>query len=230
MAGVISARLWRVEWILLRGGIKPCLISALDLTGYETVNSGVRAAFKEWAVVVDALGRGDQIVVLRKGGISEGKGGFKMEHDAFWLFPTMYHAQADSVIPSAVTRWGEIQPLYSDASSLRIEFGARVEQWLRVEDLGVAERLKGQHIWKDQVIADRYDWGREQNIFAIALRVYRLASPVHLPMVPAYGGCKSWIDLESDLSLEGATPVLADGAFTSRLESFRKALSPVPAS
>jgi hypothetical protein len=33
----------------------------------------MRAAFKEWAVIVDTLGRGGQIVILRKGGISEGK-------------------------------------------------------------------------------------------------------------------------------------------------------------
>jgi hypothetical protein len=39
----------------------------------------VRIAFKEWAVVVDALGRGEQILTLRKGGISEGRGGFRLE-------------------------------------------------------------------------------------------------------------------------------------------------------
>ncbi len=39
----------------------------------------MRIAFKEWAVIVDALGRGDQILILRKGGISEGRGGFQIE-------------------------------------------------------------------------------------------------------------------------------------------------------
>src|SRR5258705_3213217 len=47
----------------------------------------VRTAFKEWAIVVDALGRGEQIVILRKGGIREGRGGFHVEHPQFWLFP-----------------------------------------------------------------------------------------------------------------------------------------------
>ena len=40
----------------------------------------VRTAFKEWAIVVDALGRGRQSVILRKGGIAEGRGGFRPEH------------------------------------------------------------------------------------------------------------------------------------------------------
>ncbi len=30
----------------------------------------MRIAFKEWMIVVDALGRGEQIIILRKGGIS----------------------------------------------------------------------------------------------------------------------------------------------------------------
>ena len=33
-------------------------------------------AFKEWHVVVEALAAGEQILLLRKGGIAEGRGGF----------------------------------------------------------------------------------------------------------------------------------------------------------
>ena len=49
----------------------------------------MRTAFKEWAVIVDALGRGQQILILRKGGISEGPGGFQVEQPEFLLFPTL---------------------------------------------------------------------------------------------------------------------------------------------
>src|SRR5687768_11757609 len=40
----------------------------------------MRTAFKEWAIIVDALARGDQILILRKGGISEGREGFQIDH------------------------------------------------------------------------------------------------------------------------------------------------------
>src|SRR5512138_2779668 len=53
----------------------------------------MRTAFKEWAIVVDALGRGEQILILRKGGIAEGRGGFRPEHTRFLLFPTAFHEQ-----------------------------------------------------------------------------------------------------------------------------------------
>ncbi len=65
----------------------------------------VQTAFKEWGVVVDALGRGEQIVILRKGGIAEVRGGFRAEHDRFWLFPTRFHQQSEGVIESARERF-----------------------------------------------------------------------------------------------------------------------------
>ncbi|MBA2742902.1 MAG: DUF1802 family protein, partial [Chthoniobacterales bacterium] len=49
--------------------------------------------FKEWALVCDALGRGEQSLILRKGGIAEGRDGFAFRHSEFFLFPTFFHAQ-----------------------------------------------------------------------------------------------------------------------------------------
>jgi len=41
-----------------------------------TVTSPLYPAFKEWQVIVDALAVGEQSLLLRKGGIAEGRGGF----------------------------------------------------------------------------------------------------------------------------------------------------------
>jgi hypothetical protein len=49
--------------------------------------------FKEWALVCEALGNGTQSIILRKGGIAEGRDGFRFKHDEFLLFPTLYHEQ-----------------------------------------------------------------------------------------------------------------------------------------
>ena len=51
----------------------------------EPVN---QIAFKEWAVVCAALASGQQSLILRKGGIHEGRDGFRVAHREFWLFPT----------------------------------------------------------------------------------------------------------------------------------------------
>ncbi len=55
--------------------------------------SGLRHAFKEWAVICRALAEGRQAVVLRKGGVAEKTGEFQIEHTRFWLFPTYVHQQ-----------------------------------------------------------------------------------------------------------------------------------------
>jgi hypothetical protein len=186
----------------------------------------VRIAFKEWAVVVDALGRGDQILILRKGGISEGRGGFQVEHPSFLLFPTLFHQQRESVLPAAQERYDAIAPSLPGPDKLRLEYYGELIAWERLDSLAAAERLRGQHIWRDEVIADRFDWGKSKNIFALAVRVHRLPVVTELDMLPAYGGCKSWIELSTDVSTAGAQPVLDDEAFAHRLNEFREALAP----
>lgn len=190
----------------------------------------MRTAFKEWAIVVDALGRGEQIVILRKGGIHEGKGGFQVEHPRFWLFPTLFHQQRESVLPAAQARFDEIKerlltsaPTEAEGEGkVRIEFLAEVVEWRRLESLEQAEALRGQHIWTDAVIAERFDWGKSKNIFALAVRVFRLREAVDLPVLPSYGGCKSWIELAADISAKEVAPVLDEADFAEKLERFRR--------
>jgi len=184
----------------------------------------MRTGFKEWAVVVDALGRGGQILILRKGGISEGPGGFQMEHARFLLIPTRFHQQRDSVVPEARHRFDIIAPGFPPPDKMRIEFFAEVIQSKELHSLANAHALRGQHIWRDEVVAERFDWGRAKSIYAIAVRVFRLPNAVELPMLSAYEGCKSWIELEREIPTDGAAPVLAEGDFEERLARFRAAL------
>ncbi len=48
-------------------------------------------AFKEWSEICQVLADGRQSLIVRKGGIHEGPGGFLPEHRAFWLYPTYVH-------------------------------------------------------------------------------------------------------------------------------------------
>jgi hypothetical protein len=184
----------------------------------------MRSAFKEWAIVVDALATGAQIIILRKGGISEGVGGFKMEHPEFLLFPTLFHQQRESVLPAAQARYDQIQETFPPSDQLRIEYFCRVIEWRQLNDAAAAARLEAQHIWRPEVIAERFDWGRSKSIFALAVRTFRLPREYNLPMLPAYGGCKSWIELDQEIPTEDARPVLDDATFAERLHAFQTAL------
>ncbi len=177
---------------------------------------------------MDALGRGEQIIILRKGGISEGRGGFQVDHPEFLLFPTLFHQQRESVLPQAQARYDEIAPAVNPDES-RIEFLANVVEWRRLDSLSDAERLRGQHIWRDEVVAQRFEWGKGKNIFAMAVRIFRLPQAVRLPMSSSYGGCKSWIELEQDIDLSRAAPVLSESDFGEKLGKFNAALHAVGA-
>jgi hypothetical protein len=184
----------------------------------------MRTAFKEWAIIVDALGRGNQILILRKGGIAEGRGGFRVEHPEFLFFPTQFHQQRESVLPDAQKRFDEISKTFPPPEILRIEFFAKVVEWHKLDSLADAEKLRGQHFWRDEVVAERFDWSKNKNIFAIAVRVFRFANPIELPMLASYGGCKSWIELAEDISPDNTQPVLSDAKFEEKLAGFRRAL------
>ena len=171
----------------------------------------MRIAFKEWAVVVDALGRGEQLLILRKGGIAEGRDGFQVGHERFLLFPTLFHQQRENIVPAAQTRYDAIAPTLAGPETLRLESFAEVVAARKLGSLAEAERLRGQHIWRDEVVAQRFDQGEEQAIHALALRVWRLPRRIELPMLPSYGGCRSWIEVAEDIPTEGSVRVPAAG-------------------
>jgi hypothetical protein len=188
----------------------------------------MRHAFKEWAIVIDALMSGRQIIILRRGGLIEGPGGFQVERPEFLLFPTQFHQQRESVLVDAQKRFDDIAHLMPSPEAVRLECFARVADCKRLETLADAYALRGMHIWRDEVIQERFEWGRSRQIHALAVRIFRLAAPVEVPMREEYGGCKSWIELSEDISTVGAHAVLDDNAFAAQLQLFHRALEPKP--
>jgi len=183
-------------------------------------------AFKEWALVCEALGTGRQSVILRKGGIAEGRGGFGFDHQEFYLFPTWFHGQVEKVrIPEAVLP-------QQDPDSVTISHLAALEWSGRIDDKEALHRLEDLHVLDASVIEERfvYDTGSGSlggNGINIAfVRVYRLEPPVSLPMEKSFGGCRSWIDFpEITESNSGAlVSVLSDEEHAQRRELFTNLL------
>ena len=184
-------------------------------------------AFKEWAVIVDLLGCGGQILILRKGGIHEQRGGFQAEHRGFFLFPTLFHQQRESVIPDAQARCDRVLASLTDAGSVPIDFWAEATDTRWVTDWARIEKLAPHHAWTEAVIHERFGWGKDEGIFVIAARVFRLAAPKVIPVLKEYGGCRSWIELsvEAAPSLDGKSPVLNDREFEKKLRDIQSCLS-----
>jgi hypothetical protein len=173
-------------------------------------------SFKEWQVVCDALGSGRQSLLLRKGGIHEGRQGFSFAHDSFFLFPTRFHTSPEQVREGEVAVLPEWQP----GDIIRISHHAVASWAVTLTDWDKVAALEPHHIYSEQTVRDRFDWegkGMASGSIHVALvRVRKLATPWEFPYEPKYGGCRSWVNLPEPPPgwREAAVPVLDDEAFS----------------
>jgi hypothetical protein len=172
--------------------------------------------FKEWALVCQALGRGEQTILLRKGGIAEGRAGFGFRHSEFFLFPTFFHEQVVKVrttgaeIPAA--RGGEIE----------IQYFAKLEAQKEITSWPLAAALEPFHVLAESVVRERFQYNGA-GLHVALVRVYRLDPSWVLADKPAYAGCRSWLGLPECPEKMQFEPVLSDGHHAKIAERFRAA-------
>ena len=176
----------------------------------------VSVAFKEWSLICDALASGSQSLILRKGGIAEGRGGFDFEHESFWLLPTQFHTQRDLVLTESNqtgdSRYRE-KPLETgerfelDLMAVVIRKG-RIDHWKQVE------MLRDFHRWKEEVLQERFHYEAVEGLKFALLRVFKAENPLNLVMDRSFGGCRSWVTLpEQKDGPSSFVPVMSDEAF-----------------
>lgn len=161
-----------------------------------------QAAFKEWHVVCEAIGRGLQDVIIRKGGIHEGRDGFQFEYDDFYLFPTLFHRQAELVKPVA-HEWLENpsdKRLYEEGEMVEIRYRCRVSRVEVVRDWEMLRALDGRHVYTEELLRERFEWegkGMAKGSVSVA---YVTAEILSTPLTIEYkksrhGGCRSWVEI-----------------------------------
>jgi hypothetical protein len=152
-------------------------------------------AFKEWQVVCDALASGRQTILLRKGGMHEGREGFSFAHQSFFLFPTRFHAQLEQV------RDGDFQPEkeWEPGDALEICHHVEVLFAITLQDWEQVTRFFPYHIYTEQTVRERFDWsGKGMSTGSIHLafvKVSKLGKPWRLEYEKRFGGCRSWVEL-----------------------------------
>uniref|UniRef100_A0A7C4LN01 DUF1802 family protein n=1 Tax=Schlesneria paludicola TaxID=360056 RepID=A0A7C4LN01_9PLAN len=184
-----------------------------------------RFAFKEWASVCAALAAGRQCLILRKGGLHEPRGGFRVEQDEFWLFPTHFHQQPEALIDGARVFHEQAQRECPAAGTIALQLYAVVEHSHEINDAALLSRLTGLHIWSERTVHDRFHY-RRPGLCALVVRVYRRPAPYVLPDSPHFAGCRSWVDLPTELSTEGLQPVLATSEQNEMTARIARALTP----
>jgi hypothetical protein len=161
-------------------------------------------ALKEREDLCGRLARGEQLLLVRKGGILEVRDGFRMERREFFLFPTRFHARGEAP-PERVT----------------LTSYATVVGDVAVADPERLRALQGLHGLTWEEAEHHFHYGREPGVHAILLRVWSLARPETLEDAGVYDGCRSWVTLESDRPVAPGLPALPDEEFRTRLEEVR---------
>lgn len=188
------------------------------------MKDGLRFAFKEWAVICRALAEGRQALILRKGGIAEAGGEFRVEHDRFWLYPTYVHQQNAGIVPEAIPLLERAEADRPPEGVVRLSHFVEVPCVYYVRDLETILSLAGLHCWSEETVRARFAY-RTPGLFVLPARVHHSATAIDLPETPAFAGCKSWVDLDRELPTAGATPVLDDAAFDDLQQSLKRLLT-----
>lgn len=171
----------------------------------------MKVALKEWALVIEALARGEQVFLLRKGGIAEGRRGFELRHRNFLFFPTWEHQHAQSVKPEYGDLLQQLQP--RNPESVAIAHGAEVTDIVPAPSRDRFRQLAPHHVWTESFIDLRYGYRPDLPLFLVVVRAYRLPQVAQIANDRRYAGCRSWVDLSEEVSIEGRRPAVEEDLF-----------------
>jgi hypothetical protein len=184
-----------------------------------------RSALKEWAVLVDAMLRGELIAMVRKGGIREQRAGFSVRHDRFLLYPTFFHEKLNELAPRYAASLETSHARKPEAGTIRVEAVADVVGVWQVSELETLRAIEGTHGMSWPAVESRFHYKNKPGVQVIAVRVSKLAAPVVVPETRRYLGCVSWVELDDAVDVSNATPVLDDAALMMQVARLRNALS-----
>ncbi len=181
-------------------------------------------ALKEWAVTVQALGEGRQVLLLRKGGIHEEGKNFRVSHREFLLYPTYEHQQESLLKPEHQPRLRQLLDRSPRAEQITFSYWARVEEVIQVSQQEKVDDLSPYHIWTNAYAQSRLHWKPMLPLSVMLQRVHRMERPVSVPFLPEYRGCTSWVELMSGVPLGRLEPVLSDLEFQRQVDEIKGSL------
>ena len=181
-------------------------------------------ALKEWAITCEAIGRGEQVLLLRKGGIHEDGKDFRVIHREFLLYPTYEHQKAELLRAEHQPALEALLAQPRDAQQITFTHFARAEEVLEVEEQRLVDGLAPHYIWTTGYAQSRLRWKPMLPLSVMLLRAYRLEAPVTVPWLPEYSGCTSWVEVLTGVPLGRMEPVLSGPEFQAQVDTIKGCL------
>jgi hypothetical protein len=196
------------------------MADAARVSGKESNGDQVLISYllKEWAIAIDALYSGDLMLLLRKGGIRDPARPFAFPHPQALLFPTYEHQITQSL------KTAYLQETRPPEAELYLNAWVNITHSFALNALPEIEALMPFHIWTSDFITERLKWNPQQPLQVLCVRTYRLASPVRLVRSPHYSGCRSWITLETPISVDRKDPAISEDQYREKLSAIEAAL------
>ena len=177
----------------------------------------MNVALKEWSLVCDLLVQGEQIALLRKGGIHEPhRGAFALEHDAFLLYPNAEHQSPEQVRDRYRERLASSHAIPREDGEVVILGFCRVTDVLPLNDPDRVRALESHTCWSQPFFDMRLAYKPERPLHLVLVRAFRFPQPLRVPYHKAYAGCRSWVPLKEgapDDVLGSAVPALTEDEF-----------------
>jgi hypothetical protein len=183
-----------------------------------------RTALKEWAVLIDAMARGEIIAMVRKGGIREQRSGFAVRHQRFLLYPTFFHESSAELAVRFAGAMAAAHATRPGGGTIRIAYVAEVAGVWRVTELELLRGIAEEYGLGWPAVEARFHYRGRPEVRVVAVRLAALVAPAEIPEIRRYAGCVSWVTLDIPVDVAGARPVLDSGRFEARLERLRSAL------
>ncbi|WP_068619949.1 DUF1802 family protein [Paenibacillus tuaregi] len=182
-------------------------------------------ALKEWASALSVLESGQQILLMRKGGIKEETRHFEVKSPSFYLYPSYEHQRRELVKPEFRKLVDEsIADGNQEDRMVTIKLFAEVAEDIELSSEEKIRRLQDFHMWMPTFAEERLRWKSRDPLHVLLLRIYVLDKPVTLPVLPAYIGCKSWIELPAEFEVGPMTPVLGTKEFGDKAAAIKRIL------
>lgn len=157
-------------------------------------------ALKEWSSVIDALGSGEQVILVRKGGIADPA--FGVEAERFYLYPTYFHQGESDARPAVtITHWCEV-----------------VRTW-SVRDLEMLARLESFAAIPRETLEARYRFRPDQALNVIAVRTFALPRAATVKFRDEYAGCRSWLSVDDEIEIDGSRQVLDERQLLAKVDA-----------
>ena len=181
-------------------------------------------ALKELSVTVDALAKGEQILLLRKGGIQETNHHFQVEHSGFFLYPTHYHEWEYLLKPDVRTQLDQVNA-NDEADFVPLSVYATVTDIIDIDEKSRVLSLDRFHIWMPEYVENRLSWKPTNPLKVLLLRCYRLMTPISVPVIAEYRGCQSWVELLEEYPLGESRQVLTEHEFQRQVAEIKTTLT-----